>query len=307
MELRHIRYFVALAEELNFTRAAARLGIGQPPLSQQIKDLEAELGVMLLRRLPHGAELTDAGKAFLRTGQAALTAAKEAMGAAKRAARGEAGLLRLGFTGSAHFNSGVPSAIRSFRQAYPGVELRLEEANTYRLFDLLERGDLDAAFTHSGIRDKSRLTLVPVERDTLVIALAASHRHSGQSTVRLIELAEDDFIMKPRHVGPDLHRIVLEACRTAGFEPRLGQEAPQLATVISLVAAELGVSVVPASMQCIHAAGVVFRPIGGAQAAVTLSLAWRRDERSNVVRNFVSMARSRASAAESGLHLTEAR
>ena len=255
MELRHIRYFVAVAEELNFTRAAARLGIGQPPLSQQIKDLEAELGVILLRRVPHGAELTEAGRAFLQEGLAALAAAENAAISAKRASRGEVGRLRLGFTGSAHFNSCVPSAIRSFRQAYPGVELQLEEANTYKLLDQMLLGALDVAFTHSGIEDENRLMLVPVERDTLVAALPANHSCSGQSAVRLADLEKDDFIMKPRHVGPELHKAVFDACRRAGFEPKQGQEAPQLATVISLVAAELGISIVPGSMQHIKAAG----------------------------------------------------
>jgi len=275
MELRHIRYFVAVAEELNFTRAAARLGIGQPPLSQQIKDLEAELGVILLRRVPHGAELTEAGRAFLQEGLLALAAAEKATVAAKRAGRGEVGRLRLGFTGSAHFNSCVPSAIRSFRHAYPDVELQLEEANTYRLLDQLMLGALDVAFTHSGVEGKSQLTLVPVERDTLVVALPVAHRCSHQPSVRLVELAQDSFIMKPRHVGPELHKAILNACSAAGFEPRLGQEAPQLATVVSLVAAELGVSLVPSSMQHIKAPGVTFRPravqrcwIGGIDAAL---------------------------------------
>ena len=259
---------------------------------------------MLLRRVPHGAEPTDAGAAFLKAGQAVLAAAAEAAKTAKRAARGEAGLLRLGFTGSSHFNMAVPSAIRGFRHAYPGVELRLEEANTYRLLDRLMRGDLDAAFTHSGIEDKSRLTLVPVESDTLVVALPAAHPCAGLPAVPLSGLADDDFIMKPRSVGPELHRTVVEGCREAGFEPRLGQEAPQLATAITLVAAELGVSVVPKSMSSVKAGGVVFRPIAGEQLAVTLSLAWRRDERSSVVRNFVTLVRGQAAASGRSLEAT---
>ncbi len=291
MELRHIRYFVAVAEELNFTRAAARLGIGQPPLSQQIKDLEIEIGVTLLRRVPHGAELTDAGRTFLDEGRRVLAASEAATVSAKRAARGEFGRLRLGFTSSAHFNAAVPTVIRDFSRRYPEVELQLEEAHTNALFDRLESGALDVAFTHSALDGQSRLHLVPVHEESLVVVLPVTHRCAGQAAVPLSALIADRFIMKPRHVGPALHKAVFDACRDAGFEPHVGQEAPQLATVISLVAAELGVSVVPQSMQHIKVAGVAYAALEGAVAHVTLSLAWRRQERSGVVGNFIALVR----------------
>lgn len=291
MELRHIRYFVAVAEELNFTRAAARLGIGQPPLSQQIKDLEVELGVSLLRRVPHGAELTEAGKIYLQEGRRVLIASEEATVGAKRAARGEFGRLRVGFTGSAHFNARVPSTIRDFGQLYPEVEIQLEEANTCKLLEQLATGAIDAAFTHSGLEDRSILHLLSVEDEPLVVALPMAHLCSRRPAVRPVALAKDRFIMKPRSVGPELYKVVVSICRSAGFEPKLGQEAPQLATVISFVAAGLGVSIVPSSMQRITADGVVYLPIEGIQPRVALSLVWRRNERSNVVHNFVSLVR----------------
>ncbi len=291
MELRHIRYFIAVAEELNFTRAAARLGIGQPPLSQQIKDLEAELGTALLRRVPHGAELTEAGRIFLQEGRLAIAASDNAANATRRAARGEFGRLNLGFTSSAHFNAIVPSIIRDFGQRYPDVELRLDEDNTGKLVDALLAGTVDVAFTHSGLHDASRLNVVLVGVETLVAALPLAHRHAGDSAVRLSALADDAFIMKRRSVGPELYRAVLNACRSVGFEPKMGHEAPQLATVVSFVAAELGVALVPASMQQVRAAGVAYVPIEDVQASVDLNLVWRRQEASQVAQNFVALVR----------------
>ena len=291
MDLRHIRYFIAVAEELNFTRAAARLGIGQPPLSQQIKDLETELGTALLRRVPHGAELTEAGRVFLEEGRLALAASEQAVVAVRRATRGEFGRLNLGFTSSAHFNTAVPSIIRDFARRYPNVALRLDEENTGKLLDALTSGTVDVAFTHSGLQGDSRLNLVLVRVEPLVAALPLAHRCSDASVVRLRDLAGDDFVMKRRSVGPELYRAVLDACHDVGFEPKMGPEAPQLATVVSFVAAELGVALVPASMQHVQAAGVAYVPLGDVQPSVKLHLVWRRQEASRVVGNFVALVR----------------
>ncbi len=300
MELRHIKYFVAVAEELSFTRAAARLGIGQPPLSQQIKDLEAKLGVLLLRRVPHGAELTEPGKTFLQESRLVLAAAEQAAVAAKRAARGEAGRLRLGFTGSAHFNAAVPLVVRNFRRRYPDVGLHIEEANTHQLSELLTLGTLDVVFSRHDFTNEPRLSLVPVRTELLVAVLPSSHRCANGQAVPVSALEGDDFIVKSRSLGPVLYNAVVGACRDAGFEPRIGQEAPQLASVISFVAAGLGVSLVPASMQQIRADGVAYLPISDVQAQVTLSLVWRRDERSLVARHFVSIVKEVAALGPAG-------
>lgn len=293
MELRHIRYFAAVAEGLNFTRAAARLGIGQP-LSQQIKDLEAELETALLRRVPHGAELTEAGKTFLEEGRRTLAASENAAIAVRRTARGESGRLNLGFTSSAHFNAVGPSTIRDFSRRYPEVELQLEEGNTRKLLEAMELGTLDVAFTHSGLPDGAKLNLVAVRVEPLVVVLPLAHRHAGHPGVRLSDLAENEFIMKRRNVGPELHRTVLEACQSVGFEPKLGREAPQLATVISFVAAELGIALVPASMRQLRAAGVACLPTMDVQASIKLCLAWRRTEPSKAAQSFVFLVREAA-------------
>ena len=294
MELRHIRYFVAVAEELNFTRAAARLGIGQPPLSQQIKDLEAELGTALLRRVPHGAVLTEAGRVFLEEGRRTLAAADAATTAVKRAARGEFGHLNLGFTGSAHFNAFVPATIGAFTHRYPHVDLRLEEANTHKLLDAVGNGTLDVAFTHSGPELSAGLNSEVVKQEALVAALPISHQAAGGPAVRLADLAGEPFILKPFSVGPELHRQVIEVCRKAGFEVRLGREAPQIATIISFVAAELGVALVPDSMQQMRAPGVCYLPLSDVQASISLSMVWRRGDASKVVQNLVALVRSTA-------------
>ena len=286
MELRHIRYFLAVAEESNFTRAAARVGIGQPPLSQQIKDLEAELDAQLFRRLPHGAELTAAGEAFLVEARIMMAVAERARIAAQRAARGDVGGLRIGFTGSAAFNTLVPGAIRDFARSYPGVSLDLVEANTSSLLERLGSGELDAAFLRPNDDKYDVLRLRKIVDEPMLLVLASSHKLAHRVRITLAELASDRFVLFPRVVGPRLHDAITGACRTAGFEPLLGQEVPQIPSIINLVAAEAGVSIVPSSLAQIKVDGVVYIPIEGAAPTARLVLAWRRDARATTLANF---------------------
>ena len=290
MELRHIRYFLAVAEEQNFPRAAARVGIGQPPLSQQIRDLEAEVGAPLFHRVPHGAELTEAGRAFLEAARPLPLQAEQALLAARRAGRGETGALRVGFTGSAPFNPVVTAAIRAFRRAFPEVELTLEEANTTRLVAALREGAVDAVFLRSRAVAGEDLQLRHLPEEPMLAALPAGHPAAARGAVDLALLREDAFILTPRAVGPTLYDTVIAACRRAGFEPILGQAAPQMSSVVNLVAAELGVSLVPASMRQLQVIGVAYRPIAGEAPMAQLSLASRRGERSVLVRNFIAWA-----------------
>ena len=290
MELRHIRYFLAVAEERHFTRAAAKVGIGQPPLSQQIKDLEAEIGTQLFHRLAHGAELTAAGEAFLEGVKEMPALAQRATKAAQRAARGETGSLRLGFTASSAFNTVVPSAIRAFRRAYAGVELTLEEANTTRLVAGLQDGSFDVAFLRPGGAKSEAFQLRLLSEEPMMVALPARHPAAGQQEVELAILKDDPFLLFPRSIGPTLYDGIMGACREAGFEPKIGQLAPQIASIINFVAAELGVSIVPASMSQLQVSGVTYRPIAGQAPTVQLALAYRRGETSAVVRNFIALA-----------------
>lgn len=289
MELRHLRYFVAVAEELNFTRAAARLGIGQPPLSQQIRDLETELGILLFHRVPHGAELTEAGREFLEEARGILSSAERAKEVARRAHRGETGRLALGFTGSAAFNPVVSATIRNFRRSWPQVLLSLEEMNTFRLLEKLVRGDLDAAFIRPGMQDPEGVRLRRLPPEPTLIALPASHKLAAETELPLTALANEPFVLFPRGAGLSLYDQIVDSCREAGFEPVIGQSAPQISSVVNLVAADLGVSIVPQSIAQIALEGVVYRPIVGPAPIASLALATPRDSRSTLTRNLLSL------------------
>jgi DNA-binding transcriptional LysR family regulator len=294
MELRHIRYFLAVAEESHFTRAAAKIGIGQPPLSQQIKDLEEEVGVALFHRVAHGAELTEAGRAFLAAVRHMPQLAERAMIAARRAARGETGLLRVGFTASSTLNVVVAATIRAFRRAHGDVFLTLEESNTIRLVTSLHEGSLDAAFLRPGVPDSEAFQLRLLSEEPMLIALSESHPAAQRQEIDLRTLKNETFLLFPREFGPTLYDSILAACRRAGFDPTISHLAPQIASIVAFVAAELGVSVVPASMSQLRVTGVAYRPISGNPPTAQLALAHRRGDTSPVVRNFVARAVSAA-------------
>ena len=276
--------------EGNFTRAAASLGIGQPPLSLQIKDLEQEVGALLFHRVAHGAELTPAGQAFLAVVGGMPELAERGVRHAQRAARGEIGVLRVGFTASSAFNAVVPGTLRGFRRAYPGVELMLEEANTTRLTAGLDDGTLVIAFLRPESADGRELQLRLLSEEPMMLAIPTGHAMVDEDEIDLAQLAKDPFILFPRSVGPVLYDTILGACRKSGFEPHVDQLAPQISSIVNLVAAELGVSMVPASMSRINIAGVVFREIKGQTPTARLALACRKGNTSNLVRNFMSVA-----------------
>jgi DNA-binding transcriptional LysR family regulator len=290
MELRHIRYFLAVAEEHHFTRAAAKVGIGQPPLSQQIKDLETEVGAPLFYRLAHGAELTAAGAAFLEGVKEMPALVERAIKSAQRASRGETGSLRVGFTASSAFNAVVPAVIRAFRRAYADVDLTLEETNTARLVAGLQDGSLDAVFLRPSAAGNDAFQLRLLSEEAMLVALPSSHPASAQQEVDLATLSEEPFLLFPRPIGPTLYDTVVGACRAAGFEPVISQIAPQLASIITLVAAEQGVAIVPASMSQLQVAGVAYRPMTGQAPTARIALAYRRGETSAIVRNFIASA-----------------
>jgi DNA-binding transcriptional LysR family regulator len=286
MELRHLRYFVAVAEELNFTRAAERMGIAQPPLSSQIRDLENEIGTPLFRRVPRGAELTEAGAVFLPEALAILANVESAKKVALNGAKGENGRIRIGFTGSTSFSEIVPRTIRWFRRAYPNVELFLSELNTTQLLDQLEHGLLDAAFIRPARETPPRLRITQLGEDAMMIVLPSSHALATEYALPLQALAGEAFVMFSRTLGPHLYDEVINSCRQAGFEPRIGQVAPQITSIANLVAVELGVSIVPAAIANINVPGVVFKPITGLAPVARLALATRIDDHTAVTRNF---------------------
>lgn len=295
MELRHIRYFLAVAEEGNFTRAAARLGIGQPPLSLQIKDLEREIGARLFHRVPHGAELTEAGRAFLDKVGPLPERALQAAEAARRAERGETGRLSLGFTGTSVLHPVLGASIRAFRRRFPDVDLRLEEANSALLLDGLEEERLDVAILRPALSSDAPIQAFALVRERLVAALPAAHEAAGEtSPLDLDTLAGEPLLLTPRRVGTSLHDAAIEACRAAGFEPVLGQSAPQIASVLSLVSAELGFSLVPDALRQLSIAGVRYRDLVPPAPHVELAVAYRRQRPSRLAANFADIARAAA-------------
>lgn len=294
MELRHLRYFLAVAEESNVTRAAEKLGIGQPPLSQQIKQLEQEMQVELFRRTAHGVVLTAAGEAFRVEATRVVDQARVAVRAAQRAARGDTGQLRLGFTGSAAFNPIVPNLIRAFRERYTSVELSLEEANTTQLIDGIERRRLDAAFIRPFDNLPDSLRVDRVTDEAMKVAVASRHRLAHSRRISMADLAHEPFVIVPRASGSTLYDDVHDACRRAGFEPIVGQFAPQMSSMVNLVAAEFGIAIVPASITQLKVHGVRYLDISGDAPRARLGLATRRDETSVVVENLLSLLESNA-------------
>ncbi|MCB8874227.1 LysR family transcriptional regulator [Acidisoma silvae] len=287
MELRHIRYFLAVAEERNFTRAAARLGIGQPPLSQQIRQLETELGAPLFHRLPHGAELTESGRAFLVEAESVIAAAERARVAAQRAARGEAGLLTLGLTGSAAFHPIVTRTIRNFRRRYPKVQVVLEELNTMRLLEMLRREELDAIFLRPGLEELEGLHLHRLPDEPMVAAIPKAHPLAKARSITLAGLAQEPLILFPPAIGLSLYHEVLSACRMAGFDPITSQIAPQISSGLALVAAELGIAIVPQSIAAIGVPGIAYRRITDVVPVARLALATRMGREPALLRNLI--------------------
>lgn len=289
MELRHLRYFLAIAEASNVTRAAERLGIGQPPLSQQIRNLERELGVELFRRTAHGVVLTSAGEAFRVEAARTLDDAARAMRAARQAGSGETGSLRLGFTASAVFNPVVPALIQRFKAAWPAVEVTLDEANTPSLVRRLLDEQLDAVFVRPGVEAFDGIRLRAFADEPMKLVVPATHRFAKRRRVALDALADEAFVLVPGPSGATLYAEILDACRRAGFMPRLAQEAPQISSVINLVAAGFGVSIVPAAFGQVRVQGVRYLDIDGVPAVARLALATREREREAVVANLIAL------------------
>ncbi|MGE0717526.1 MAG: LysR family transcriptional regulator [Alphaproteobacteria bacterium] len=299
MELRHLRYFIAVAEEGHVTRAAERLGIQQPPLSRQIAALERELGAVLFRRRPRGVEPTEAGRALLAEAHVILERVDHATAAVRRAARGEQGRLVIGFTSSAPFHPFVPAVLRRFRDAHPGVALALDESGTTELVDGLREERVDAAFVRSPIPDGVGLVLTPLLEEEMVVALPAAHALAGEDTpLRLGALAAEPFILYRRSAGAGLHDAIIAACHRAGFTPEVAQEAPRILSTLNLVAAGLGVSLVPASLARLRLAGVAWRRVRARPPLTApLGLATRRGDGSAVLRRFVEAVRRAAVSA----------
>ena len=292
-DLRLLRYFVAVAEEGNITRAAARLGIQQPPLSQQIRALEEDLDLQLFRRKPRGVELTDAGRSLFGDAQTILTQLEQARAKAQRTARGEQGRIVIGFTSSAPFHPFVPGVIRSFRESNPRVSLVLEEGGTGDLVAALRAERIDAAFIRSPAPDGEGITVHKLLEERMFVALPHDHHLAVDDKSKglpLADLAKETFVLYRRASGPGLHDAIVGACHVVGFSPRIEREAPRIVATLNLVASGLGVTLVPESLCGMQLEGVVYRPLAKTpRLFAPIRLACRTVDHAAAAQRFVAL------------------
>lgn len=290
MELRHLRYFVAVAEELNFSRAAVKLGMSQPPLSHQLKQLERELGVQLFRRLPRGVQLTRHGEVLWTAARRLTHDVERFQALAEQLQEGKEGVLRLGVVGTALLGS-LPALMRRARDEMPRVAFQLEE---------IESGDQGAAFLEHRIDvgvlrppvAGENLSYLDVSREPLVAALPSDHPFATAASFGAADLREDPFVLFPRRLGTGLYDSVVEVCLQAGFLPNIVHETERMQTVVGLVATGEGVSIVPQCVTRLHLPGVEYRELDDCTVTSLLSFAWRNDNKSPVLDRFLEVARS---------------
>ncbi|MBD2497813.1 LysR family transcriptional regulator [Nostoc sp. FACHB-280] len=289
MELRHLRYFVTLAEELHFGKAAEKLHIAQPPLSQQIRQLETELGFELFHRTKRHVQLTTAGQVFLGEVQQILHQLQQAIQIGQQTSRGEVGKLVVGFVSSTAYNI-LPSILKNYRNCVPGVNLELHELTTDQQLDWLQEGRMDVGFIRPPVED-NKFSWETIFQESLVVALPETHILAKQSQISLTFLANEGFILFPRKLAPGLYDLIISLCQQSGFSPNVVQEAIQMQTIVSIVAAEMGVAIVPASLQNLQRTGVVYKYIEESTPKVTIAMIWRSCEVSSTVRKFVEIVR----------------
>ena len=300
MELRQVRYFVAVAEELHFGRAARRVHVAQPALSKQVMGLERELGARLLDRRGRKVELTEAGRVFLERARIILDQVGEAEQAAARAGRGEVGRLTVGFTGMSLYGD-VPRIVRMFGERYPGVDLALREMSTPTMTEALLGRRVDVGFLHPPLEvaGHEELAVESMMSEPLIVALPEGHKLSERSEVPLPRLAEERFVIVPRDEGPDLHNRIMGTCHASGVSPAVAnQNAPSQTTAIGLVAAGVVVSLVWECMRNLRRPGVVYRPLAEETPRLETALAWRRDDPSPVLAAFLTLTREVAGKTE---------
>ena len=288
-ELRHLRYFVAVAEELNFSRAARRLRMAQPPLSVAIRQLEAELGTELFRRSSREVTLTEAGEVFLARARRTLAEAEGAVAAAKRAAAGELGSLRIAFSWSARFET-LPALGQAFRLQRPEVELLTEELWNSRMAGALRDGTVDVAVALCP-EVAGDLTYAPIRREGVGALLAASHPLAGEQAIDLGALANEEFVLFPRELAPRLYDTLVGLCRQAGFEPTIRRESFHTDWELDVLADVPVVATTPESVARAIPDGVVAVPLGEPRARLETSLVSRTGDDSPTLAAFIEVGR----------------
>jgi DNA-binding transcriptional LysR family regulator len=289
MELRHLRYFVGVAEALHFGQAAAKLQIAQPSLSHQIRQLEAELQTSLLRRTKRRVELTEAGRVFLEEARDILARSDRAAMIARRAGSGDVPRLRVG-VGYCMDQTDIAAGVGVYNATHADVQVELRTMSVPRQIAALREGGLDVGFIRPPVSDPALRSDVIV-REPLVVALPPTHRLARKSRIALAALANEPFVLPPREVVPVFHDAVLRLCREAGFVPHAPHEADHLQMIIAMVAAGGGVALVPSGARKFTHHRVVYRPLQPAPDDLEISIAWRKDDNSPTVSAFVTELR----------------
>ncbi|MFT4047669.1 MAG: LysR family transcriptional regulator [Solimonas sp.] len=293
MDIRQLRYFVVVAEEKNFSRAAGRLHVSQPPLSTQVKALEEELGVHLFRRSNRGVALTAAGQVFYDEVRLVLRRLEQACLKAQSAGRGDVGLLAIGFVSIVDYGV-LPPALKRFRAQFPGVEVELHEFTTDAQIKEIRAGRLDLGIGIGPV-DEPDLAFEAIWHEKLVLAAPAGHPLArGDGPVPLAAFASERFIITPRDVASGLHDLIVETCRAHGFAPRITQRARQMQTIISLVASGMGFAIVPESVRHLKRGGVQYRSLRGVGARIELGILRPRNDANPPAERFVAVLKDAA-------------
>ena len=288
MELRHLRYFVAVAEELHFGRAAERLFIVQSALSKQIAALEKELGVALFVRTKRHVEMTSAGASFLEDARQVLAQAEGAKLRARLASRGEVGVLEIGFVAPVLYDL-LPHMLRSFRAEFPDVRLSLHELHSREVLNGLLSRDLHIGFNRLPVPAAGGLRILPLVEESVQVAMPAEHPLAARESVPLAELADEDLILIARAEEPELYDSYVTACSTAGFSPRVTHQVDRTHVAVGLVAGGLGMCFVPSSAALIAHPGVAYRPLTDPSPRIVFGAIWPADPVAPVLQNFLSL------------------
>jgi len=289
MELRYLRYFVAVACEQHFTRAAKALGISQPPLSQQIKRLEEEVGTPLFRRLTRGVELTEAGEAFYEDACKILALSNAALEKARGIARGLNGNLSIGITSSDAFHAKIFTFIRQYQLQNAAVRVHQVEANMSSLTTMLAEGELDIAFMRLPCESSKEFAIKILDREPMVLALHREHPLAQSGSLALEQLRDTPVVLFPQEVAPGLYDHVYGCCERVGIDVQHALQASQLSSSLSMVSAGGGFALVPQSMAVISPPNVTYHTLTSPKLYTDIALCWRYFERSRTVKRFVAM------------------
>ncbi|GKW25334.1 LysR family transcriptional regulator [Pectobacterium polonicum] len=296
MELRYLRYFVAVAQAKHFTRAAENLGMSQPPLSQQIKKFEQEIGTPLFKRLTRGVEMTEAGQALYEDAYRILQLTDSAIARTRSIARGETGSLKVGFSPSAMFHPTVLSLLHRYCQQHPHVQPLPKEENPATLIASLQERHIDIAFLRLPCDLSDEINGEILAEEPMKLVLPAGHTLSHKAQVSLSELRQEPLIIFPREVCPGLHDMIIRTCYLSGYGPKPSPFAPQLTATIGMVAAGFGITLVPESLACIKADNVTYHDIGMPKIHTQIAAIWRKHERSAAIVNLIYLIRQHLSS-----------